>query len=98
MAAWLDDRLQKSSGAHDLCTPTSPELLEWDALTSFMENVMARLFASTEPKPPVEEGVRLAKAVLYFDTKVGRVYRDDTFPTFTRINTKWIYPLVTRLN
>lgn len=75
MSSWLCEQLEKTVGSgegpeRELCNLSSALYLEWDALTSYMESVMLRLNASTQPKPPVEEGIKLFRAVLEFDTTV----------------------------
>ena len=59
-----------TDGDREHCNLSSPAFLEWDALTVFLESVMSRLHSTDKPKPPTEDGIRLLKAVLAYDSQV----------------------------
>ena len=58
-------------GEREHCNLSSPTFLEWDALTVFLESVMARLHSTDKPKPPTQEGIQLLRAVLAYDSQVN---------------------------
>lgn len=64
-------RICFSGDGKEYCNLSSPIFLEWDALAVFLDSVMSRLPNTDKPKPPVEEGIKLLKAVLSYDVQVS---------------------------
>ena len=50
---------------------SSPEYLEWEALTVFTESVMLRLFQSEKTLPDVSLGIGLLNQLLTYQNQVG---------------------------
>ncbi|XP_039995576.1 exportin-5 isoform X2 [Xiphias gladius] len=59
-----------SKTAEGLCSLLSPSVVQWDAMTVFMECMVAQIFKSLEEeKLPIDESMELLRAVLNYDTK-----------------------------
>ncbi|KAG7513164.1 exportin-5 [Solea senegalensis] len=59
-----------SKTGEGLCSLLSPSVVQWDAMTIFMECTVAQLFRSQgEEKLPIDRGVELLQVVLNYDTK-----------------------------
>ncbi|KAM9726861.1 exportin-5 [Menidia menidia] len=59
-----------SKTAEGLCSLRSPSVMQWDAVTVFMECVVSQVFKTLEEeKLPVDQGMELLQAVLNYDTK-----------------------------
>ena len=52
------------------CSMSSPEYLEWEALTVFTESVMLRLFQSEKTLPDVSLGIGLLNQLLTYQNQV----------------------------
>ena len=52
------------------CCMSSPEYLEWEALTVFTESVMLRLFQSEKTLPDVSLGIGLLNQLLTYQNQV----------------------------
>ncbi|KAI0243017.1 Exportin-5 [Lamellibrachia satsuma] len=69
---WLKTQLNKpldiggSERGH--CNLSSPAFLEWDALTVFLESVMSRLKLTDTPPSVQQDGTRLMKEALLYNT------------------------------
>ncbi|KAK7104837.1 exportin-5-like [Littorina saxatilis] len=67
---WLQKELQKPLQAdRQPCSMSSPEYLEWEALTVFTESVMLRLFQSEKPLPDVSLGIELLNQLLGYQNQ-----------------------------
>ncbi|XP_076464074.1 exportin-5-like [Babylonia areolata] len=67
---WLQKELQKPVPADPQpCCLSSPEYLEWEALTVFMESVMMRLFQSDKTLPDVSLGIDLLNQLLTYQNQ-----------------------------
>ncbi|XP_071336660.1 exportin-5 [Trachinotus anak] len=59
-----------SKTAEGLCSLLSPSVVQWDAMTIFMECMVAQIFKSLEEeKLPIDQSMELLQAVLNYDTK-----------------------------
>ncbi|XP_029963079.1 exportin-5 [Salarias fasciatus] len=62
------DATTKSTGG--LCSLLSPSVVQWDAMTVFMECVVSQIFKTLEEeKLPIDQSMELLQAVLNYDTK-----------------------------
>uniref|UniRef100_A0A3B5M0D3 Exportin-5 n=1 Tax=Xiphophorus couchianus TaxID=32473 RepID=A0A3B5M0D3_9TELE len=60
----------KAKTAEGLCSLMSPSVLQWDALTVFMECVMHQIFKSLdEEKLPIDQSMELLQSVLNYETR-----------------------------
>ncbi|KAL8619551.1 hypothetical protein ACOMHN_019607 [Nucella lapillus] len=67
---WLQTELQKPVPAdRQPCSLSSPEYLEWEALTVFTESVMLRLFQSDKPLPDMSLGIQLLTQLLTYQNQ-----------------------------
>uniref|UniRef100_A0A3B4ZEZ9 Exportin-5 n=1 Tax=Stegastes partitus TaxID=144197 RepID=A0A3B4ZEZ9_9TELE len=56
--------------AEGLCSLLSPSVVQWDAMTVFMECVVSQMFKCLEEeKLPIDQSMELLQAVLNYDTK-----------------------------
>lgn len=53
------------------CSLSSPEYLEWEALTIFTESVMLRLFQSDKQLPDISLGIQLLQQLLAYQNQVS---------------------------
>ncbi|XP_028279678.1 exportin-5 [Parambassis ranga] len=59
-----------SKTAEGLCTLLSPSVVQWEAMTVFLESVVSQIFKSLEEeKLPIDQSMELLQAVLNYDTK-----------------------------
>ncbi|XP_062286066.1 exportin-5 [Scomber scombrus] len=59
-----------SKTAEGLCTLLSPSVVQWDAMTIFMECMVAQIFRTLgEEQLPIDQSMELLQAVLNYDTK-----------------------------
>uniref|UniRef100_A0A3B4U589 Exportin-5 n=1 Tax=Seriola dumerili TaxID=41447 RepID=A0A3B4U589_SERDU len=59
-----------SKTAEGLCSLLSPSVVQWDAMTIFMECMVTQIFKSLEEeKLPIDQSMELLQAVLNYDTK-----------------------------
>ncbi|XP_074531298.1 LOW QUALITY PROTEIN: exportin-5 [Halichoeres trimaculatus] len=80
-----------SKTAEGLCSLLSPSVVQWDAMTVFMECMVAQIFKSLEEeKLPVDQGMELLQAVLNYDTK------DPLILSCALSNVSALFPFVTR--
>uniref|UniRef100_A0AAQ5X8P6 Importin N-terminal domain-containing protein n=1 Tax=Amphiprion ocellaris TaxID=80972 RepID=A0AAQ5X8P6_AMPOC len=60
----------KSKTAEGLCSLLSPSVVQWDAMTVFMECVVSQILKNLEEeKLPIDESMELLQAVLNYDSK-----------------------------
>ncbi|MED6263098.1 hypothetical protein CHARACLAT_000924 [Characodon lateralis] len=79
-----------SRTAEGLCSLMSPSVLQWDALTVFMECVMYQIFKSLdEEKLPIDQSMELLQAVLNYET------RDPLILSCVLSNISALFPFVT---
>lgn len=53
-----------------LCSPLSPSVVQWEAMTTFTENVFGQLFKILEKeKLPIDEGMALLQIAVNFETR-----------------------------
>uniref|UniRef100_A0A3B3D1F8 Exportin 5 n=1 Tax=Oryzias melastigma TaxID=30732 RepID=A0A3B3D1F8_ORYME len=58
------------SACKGLCSPKSPSVVQWDAMTVFMECVVWQILKTLpEEKLPIDQSMELLQAVLNYDTK-----------------------------
>uniref|UniRef100_A0A7N6F791 Importin N-terminal domain-containing protein n=1 Tax=Anabas testudineus TaxID=64144 RepID=A0A7N6F791_ANATE len=66
----MGDATCKSKTAEGLCSILSPSVVQWDAMTVFMECMTTQIFKSLEEeKLPIDQSMELLQAVLNYDTK-----------------------------
>uniref|UniRef100_A0A4W6DUE1 Exportin-5 n=1 Tax=Lates calcarifer TaxID=8187 RepID=A0A4W6DUE1_LATCA len=66
----IGDTTCKSKTAEGLCSLLSPSVVQWDAVTVFMECMVAHIFKSLEEeKLPIDQSMELLQAVLNYETK-----------------------------
>uniref|UniRef100_A0A673BL19 Importin N-terminal domain-containing protein n=1 Tax=Sphaeramia orbicularis TaxID=375764 RepID=A0A673BL19_9TELE len=64
------DTTCKSKTAEGLCSILSPSVVQWDAMTIFMECMVGQIFKSLEEeKLPIDQSMELLQAVLNYETK-----------------------------
>uniref|UniRef100_A0A8D2ZI19 Exportin-5 n=1 Tax=Scophthalmus maximus TaxID=52904 RepID=A0A8D2ZI19_SCOMX len=62
--------LKSGTFAEGLCSLLSPSVVQWDAVTVYMECMVAQIFKSLdEEKLPTDQSMELLQAVLNYDTK-----------------------------
>ncbi|PVD26679.1 hypothetical protein C0Q70_14357 [Pomacea canaliculata] len=67
---WLQTELSKPVQADKApCSLSSPEYLEWEALTIFTESVMLRLFQSDKQLPDISLGIQLLQQLLAYQNQ-----------------------------
>ncbi|XP_038074929.1 exportin-5-like isoform X2 [Patiria miniata] len=72
----------------ETCTPHSPSCIGWDALTCFMENVLARLFQSDVLTEITPQLVQLLQMTLSFQTE------DPTLLSYVLSTISTLFPVV----
>ncbi|XP_037322098.2 exportin-5 [Pungitius pungitius] len=66
----IDTGAATSKTAEGLCTLLSPSLVQWDAMTIFLECVVPQVFRNVEEeKLPIDQSMELLQATLNYDTK-----------------------------
>ncbi|KAM3606596.1 uncharacterized protein V6R79_019308 [Siganus canaliculatus] len=59
-----------SKSAEGMCSLLSPSVVQWDAMTVFMDCMVTQIFKSLdEEKLPIDQSLELLQAVLNYDTK-----------------------------
>ncbi|XP_038148996.1 exportin-5 [Cyprinodon tularosa] len=90
IAAPVDPGDASSKTAEGLCSLTSPCVLQWDAVTVFMECVMHQIFKSLDDeKLPRDQSMELLQAVLNYET------RDPLILSCVLSNISALFPFVT---
>ncbi|XP_040906451.1 exportin-5 isoform X1 [Toxotes jaculatrix] len=70
IASPIDTGDTTSKSAEGLCSLLSPSVVQWDAMTVFMECMLAQILKSLEEeKLPIDQSMELLQAVLNYDTK-----------------------------
>uniref|UniRef100_A0A8D0ADU7 Exportin-5 n=1 Tax=Sander lucioperca TaxID=283035 RepID=A0A8D0ADU7_SANLU len=76
--------------AEGLCSLLSPSVVQWDAMTVFMECMVAQIFKNLEEeKLPVDQSMELLQAVLNYDTN------DPLILSCVLTNVSALFPFVT---
>ncbi|XP_072565537.1 exportin-5 isoform X1 [Paramormyrops kingsleyae] len=79
-----------SKTAEGLCSILSPSVVQWDAMTFFMESIVGQLFKNVETeKLPVDQGFELLQAVLNYET------RDPLILSCVLTNVSSLFPFAT---
>ncbi|KAK5854052.1 hypothetical protein PBY51_015155 [Eleginops maclovinus] len=66
----IDTGAITSKTAEGLCSLLSPSVVQWDAMTVFMECMATQIFKNVaEEKLPIDQSMELVQAVLNYDTK-----------------------------
>ncbi|XP_070834219.1 exportin-5 isoform X1 [Chaetodon trifascialis] len=69
IASPIDTGGTTSKTAEGLCSPLSPSVVQWDAMTVFMECMVTQIFKNLEEeKLPIDQSMELLQAVLNYDT------------------------------
>ncbi|XP_007566285.1 exportin-5 [Poecilia formosa] len=90
VASPVDPGETTSKTAEGLCSLMSPSVLQWDALTVFMECVMHQIFKSMdEQKLPIDQSMELLQGVLNYET------RDPLILSCVLSNISALFPFVT---
>ncbi|XP_023226936.1 exportin-5-like [Centruroides sculpturatus] len=68
---WLYMQLKKEpqDAENGFCSMTTPLYLEWEALANCLESVMGRILSNDLSKSSAEDGIKLLKAVLKYETQ-----------------------------
>ncbi|XP_044069646.1 exportin-5 isoform X3 [Siniperca chuatsi] len=70
IASPIDTGDTTSKTAEGLCSLLSPSVVQWDAMTVFMECMVTQIFKNLEEeKLPIDQSMELLQAVLNYDTK-----------------------------
>uniref|UniRef100_A0A7N8YF45 Exportin-5 n=1 Tax=Mastacembelus armatus TaxID=205130 RepID=A0A7N8YF45_9TELE len=85
----VGDTACRSKTAEGLCTALSPSVIQWEAVTFFVECVVTQIFKSLEEKLPIEQSMELLQAVLNYDTK------DPLILSCVLANISALFPFVT---
>uniref|UniRef100_A0A8C9TQJ6 Exportin 5 n=1 Tax=Scleropages formosus TaxID=113540 RepID=A0A8C9TQJ6_SCLFO len=73
-----------------LCSILSPSVVQWDAMTFFMESIVGQLLKTLEKeKVPVDQGIELLQAMLSYET------RDPLILSCVLTNVSSLFPFVT---
>uniref|UniRef100_A0A8C9VMM6 Exportin 5 n=1 Tax=Scleropages formosus TaxID=113540 RepID=A0A8C9VMM6_SCLFO len=79
-----------SKTAEGLCSILSPSVVQWDAMTFFMESIVGQLLKTLEKeKVPVDQGIELLQAMLSYET------RDPLILSCVLTNVSSLFPFVT---
>uniref|UniRef100_A0A3B3TZY2 Exportin 5 n=1 Tax=Poecilia latipinna TaxID=48699 RepID=A0A3B3TZY2_9TELE len=81
--------LSPAKTAEGLCSLMSPSVLQWDALTVFMECVMHQIFKSVDEQLPIDQSMELLQGVLNYET------RDPLILSCVLSNISALFPFVT---
>ncbi|XP_035519546.1 exportin-5 isoform X3 [Morone saxatilis] len=80
-----------SKTAEGLCSLLSPSVVQWDAMTVFMECMVAQIFKNLdEERLPIDQSMELLQAVLNYDTK------DPLILSCVLTNVSALFPFATR--
>uniref|UniRef100_A0A8D0AGR4 Exportin 5 n=1 Tax=Sander lucioperca TaxID=283035 RepID=A0A8D0AGR4_SANLU len=92
-AEWLQYQIAcpiDTGTAEGLCSLLSPSVVQWDAMTVFMECMVAQIFKNLEEeKLPVDQSMELLQAVLNYDTN------DPLILSCVLTNVSALFPFVT---
>uniref|UniRef100_A0A673BQI2 Importin N-terminal domain-containing protein n=1 Tax=Sphaeramia orbicularis TaxID=375764 RepID=A0A673BQI2_9TELE len=69
IASPIDTGDTTSKTAEGLCSILSPSVVQWDAMTIFMECMVGQIFKSLEEELPIDQSMELLQAVLNYETK-----------------------------
>ncbi|XP_068183178.1 exportin-5 [Antennarius striatus] len=87
----IDTGNTTSRAAEGLCSFLSPSVVQWDAMTVFMECVVAQMFKNVEEEVlPINQGVELLQALLEYSTK------DPLILSCVLTNISALFPFVIR--
>uniref|UniRef100_A0A8D0AAV3 Exportin-5 n=1 Tax=Sander lucioperca TaxID=283035 RepID=A0A8D0AAV3_SANLU len=90
IACPIDTGATTSKTAEGLCSLLSPSVVQWDAMTVFMECMVAQIFKNLEEeKLPVDQSMELLQAVLNYDTN------DPLILSCVLTNVSALFPFVT---
>ncbi|XP_073338738.1 exportin-5 isoform X1 [Pagrus major] len=91
IASPIDTGDTTSKTAEGLCSLLSPSVVQWDAMTVFMECMVAQIFKNLEEeKLPIDQSMELLQAVLNYETK------DPLILSCVLTNVSALFPFVTR--
>uniref|UniRef100_A0A671YN45 Exportin-5 n=1 Tax=Sparus aurata TaxID=8175 RepID=A0A671YN45_SPAAU len=91
IASPIDTGDTTSKSAEGLCSLLSPSVVQWDAMTVFMECMIAQIFKNLEEeKLPIDQSMELLQAVLNYETK------DPLILSCVLTNVSALFPFVTR--
>ncbi|KAM9345342.1 exportin-5 [Symphorus nematophorus] len=91
IASPIDTGDTTSKTAEGLCSLLSPSVVQWDAMTVFMECMVAQIFKNLEEeKLPIDQSMELLQAVLNYDTK------DPLILSCVLTNVSALFPFVIR--
>ncbi|XP_036978586.1 exportin-5 isoform X1 [Acanthopagrus latus] len=91
IASPIDTGDTTSKSAEGLCSLLSPSVVQWDAMTVFMECMVAQIFKNLEEeKLPIDQSMELLQAVLNYETK------DPLILSCVLTNVSALFPFVTR--
>uniref|UniRef100_A0A671YL76 Exportin 5 n=1 Tax=Sparus aurata TaxID=8175 RepID=A0A671YL76_SPAAU len=88
IASPIDTGDTTSKSAEGLCSLLSPSVVQWDAMTVFMECMIAQIFKNLEEE--VKGSMELLQAVLNYETK------DPLILSCVLTNVSALFPFVTR--
>ncbi|KAM8852416.1 exportin-5 [Synchiropus picturatus] len=93
-AEWLEYQIRSPINTGDstgvLCTLLSPSVIQWDAMTVFMECMASQITRTLEDdKLPIEESMKLLEAVLNYETS------DPLILSCVLTNVSSLFPFVT---
>uniref|UniRef100_A0A8C9SSL1 Exportin-5 n=1 Tax=Scleropages formosus TaxID=113540 RepID=A0A8C9SSL1_SCLFO len=81
---------ESTKTAEGLCSILSPSVVQWDAMTFFMESIVGQLLKTLEKeKVPVDQGIELLQAMLSYET------RDPLILSCVLTNVSSLFPFVT---
>ncbi|XP_034753551.1 exportin-5 [Etheostoma cragini] len=90
IASPIDTGDTTSKTAEGLCSLLSPSVVQWDAMTVFMECMVAQIFKNLEEeKLPIDQSMELLQAVLNYDTN------DPLILSCVLTNVSALFPFVT---
>uniref|UniRef100_A0A8C9TBG1 Exportin-5 n=1 Tax=Scleropages formosus TaxID=113540 RepID=A0A8C9TBG1_SCLFO len=82
--------INSSKTAEGLCSILSPSVVQWDAMTFFMESIVGQLLKTLEKEViPVDQGIELLQAMLSYET------RDPLILSCVLTNVSSLFPFVT---
>uniref|UniRef100_A0A8C4DFH9 Importin N-terminal domain-containing protein n=1 Tax=Dicentrarchus labrax TaxID=13489 RepID=A0A8C4DFH9_DICLA len=91
IASPIDTGDTTSKTAEGLCSLLSPSVVQWDAMTVFMECMVAQIFKNLdEERLPIDQSMELLQAVLNYDTK------DPLILSCVLTNVSALFPFATR--
>ncbi|KAM7385564.1 hypothetical protein PAMP_001643 [Pampus punctatissimus] len=90
IASPIDTGDTTSKSAEGLCSLLSPSVVQWDAMTIFMECMVGQIFRNLgEEKLPIDQSMGLLQALLNYDTK------DPLILSCVLTNISALFPFVT---